>query len=103
MYESHLFKASAAASGRRSALRAIGWHELTARISAARDLRQQLMKDSSMATASFGDAAAGYFGSGDEYKRDVNPNALGARKACDLIEKINVSELSASEARELDD
>lgn len=67
------------------ALRAFGWHELTARINAARDLRQVLRQDTCLVAASFGDAAAGYF-NGDQGKRSVNPDALGACKACDGME-----------------
>ena len=67
--------------GDATALRAIGWGELTARINAARDLRQVLRRDNSYFVASFGDAAAGFFSSHEESKRAVNPDALGHRKA----------------------
>ena len=62
------------------ALKAFGWSELTARINAARDLRQILLEESSLLTSSFGDAAAGYFASAEEGKRYVNHKALGGRK-----------------------
>jgi hypothetical protein len=70
----------------RPALRAFGWHELTARINAARDLRHVLREDSNLFATSFHDAAAGYFADLDQGKRCVNSNALGASKACDGIE-----------------
>jgi hypothetical protein len=66
------------------ALRAIEWGELTARLNAARDLRQLMQRDlrhgiDGVAT-SFGDAAARYFQALEEDERLVNPNALEARK-----------------------
>ena len=69
-----------------SALRAICWQELTARINAARDLRQVLSRDQACLTASFADAAAGYFSDVEEGKRAVNPDALGHRKASNCME-----------------
>lgn len=67
-----------------NALRAIGWSELTARINAARDLREVLRRDSvrgGLSFASFGDAAASYFAAMGEGEQPVNPIALGADKA----------------------
>lgn len=66
------------------ALRAIGWNELSARISAAHDLREVMRRDAaqgSMNVASFGDAAASYFAAILEGERPVNPIALEGRKA----------------------
>ena len=82
------------ASGRK-ALRAIGWTELTARINAARDLRQILRSDTTLMTASFGDAAAGYFASVDQGKRAVNPDALEGskiRQAMELVSEGGIEE-----------
>jgi len=64
----------------RTALRAFGWSELTARIDAARDFRQVLRNDALVEATSFADAAGGYFVSEGNHKRDVNPNALEASK-----------------------
>lgn len=82
-------------------LRAIEWSELTARLSAARDLRQLLRGDvaaqSGSAALGFADAAAQFFRASEEIcdemskgsdqqeikddERCVNPNALGPRKS----------------------
>ncbi|MEP2735191.1 MAG: hypothetical protein ABJP34_02750 [Erythrobacter sp.] len=72
----------------RTALRAFAWSELTARIDAARDLRQVLRNDALVEATSFADAAGGYFvsegnnkpNSEPNSKRGVNPNALEASK-----------------------
>lgn len=64
-----------------TALRAIGWGELTARINAARDLRHVLNRDSATFVASFGDAAAGFFTEPEDGKEAVNLDALGHRKS----------------------
>jgi len=64
----------------RTALRAFGWSELTARIDAARDLRQVLRNDALVEATSFADAAGGYFVSEGNCKQRVNPTALDARK-----------------------
>jgi hypothetical protein len=75
-----------AASGRGgNALRAIDWGELTARLGAARDLRDLLRRDAQLNIeaddASFGDAAARYFAALEDGERPVNPDDLEARKA----------------------
>lgn len=66
-------------------LRSIEWTELTARLTAARDLRQLLRDDLSAksgdAELGFADAAAQFFRTNDEGERCVNPTALEARKA----------------------
>ncbi|XUU61341.1 hypothetical protein ACRAQ6_03450 [Erythrobacter sp. HA6-11] len=62
------------------ALHAVGWNDLTARINAARDLRELLKQDLVVGAASFTDAAAGYFVPGEEGERSINHNALGASK-----------------------
>lgn len=82
MFETRVTPIEASGRPRGKALRAFGWHELTARINAARDLREVLRQDSCLLTASFGDAAAGYFSKGEEGKRPVNPDALEGRKSC---------------------
>ena len=73
-------------ASRGKALRAFGWAELTARINAARDLRSLLERDNFLISASFSDAAAGYFSSREQGKPDVNPHSLTGQKACDGIE-----------------
>lgn len=88
MFEQYVPNApKAAESGRgpsrgqeRTALRAFGWSELTARIDAARDLRRVLRNDALVEATSFADAAGGYFVSEGNHKRGVNPNALEAGK-----------------------
>lgn len=70
-------------------LRAIEWSELTAKLSAARDLRELVRKDVGSRLGDgaggknfgFADAAAQFFGQNEEDERGVNPNALDARKA----------------------
>ncbi|QIG54290.1 hypothetical protein G6N82_09150 [Altererythrobacter sp. BO-6] len=86
MFDTRLTIPEQQAGSQGKALRAFGWHELTARINAARDLRQVLREDTCLLTASFGDAAAGYFSGSGQGKRSVNPDALGAGKACDGME-----------------
>lgn len=65
-------------------LRTIEWSELTARLSAARDLRQLLREDADnklrTENQGFANAAAQFFRACEEDERDVNPNALEARK-----------------------
>jgi hypothetical protein len=72
----------AAASGSGTALRAFGWEELAARINAAHDLRRVLRQDREQGSASFGDAAAGYFNSQSNDERSVNHGDLEHRKSC---------------------
>ncbi|MEP0393239.1 MAG: hypothetical protein ABJ205_09465 [Erythrobacter sp.] len=66
-------------------LRTIEWSELTARLAAARDLRQLLREDAgsklSAGKQGFANAAAQFFRACEEDERGVNPNALEARKA----------------------
>lgn len=62
------------------ALRAVGWSDLTARINAARDLREVLKQDLIVGAASFSDAAAGYFVTSSDGKDAVNHDALEACK-----------------------
>ncbi len=81
MFERNHISAGFASHGEGTALRAIGWPELAARINAARDLREVLQRDNATFIASFADAAAGYFGTLDEGKPDVNPDALCDRKS----------------------
>ncbi len=65
-----------------TALRAFGWSELAARINAARDLRHVLQLDRDHGSASFADAAAGYFNPLSNGKRHVNHGDLEHRKSC---------------------
>lgn len=66
-------------------LRAIEWSELTARLSAARDLRQLLRDDLGAKMGArdldFADAAAQFFRTGEDDERGVNLSALEGRKA----------------------
>ncbi|WP_298306305.1 hypothetical protein [uncultured Erythrobacter sp.] len=66
-------------------MRELEWGELTARLSAARDLRQVLQADMGAENGTkhlgFTDAAAQFFRANSEDERCVNPNALEARKA----------------------
>ena len=103
MFDSRIQPQAIQPSNRRAALRAIGWHELTARINAARDLRRELNRDSAMMTASFSDAAAGYFANSAQSKRDVNPYALGPGKACDAMDAVDGCDVSTRDAREIHD
>ena len=84
MFENKSITAAQLPLGEGTALRAIAWPELTARINAARDLRSVLRRDSACMMASFTDAAAGFFASADSFadegKPTVNPDALGHGK-----------------------
>ena len=66
-------------------LRAIEWSELTARLSAARDLRQLLRADMGAEIGSqelgFADAASQFFRNGEDDEGGVNHSALERRKA----------------------
>lgn len=86
------------------ALRAFQWTELTARLNAARDLRRVLRRDSrrsiQSAQASFGDAAASYFGSLSKDKQPVNPVALEAPKASQCIVSPSEDNAATRDARD---
>lgn len=86
-----LLKDSSTASRGGRALHAVGWHDLTARINAARDLRELVKHDLVMGGASFTDAAAGYFAKTEsafeEGKQPVNQNALEGCKRSEGIGK----------------
>ena len=66
-------------------LRTIEWSELTARLSAARDLRQLLREDLGAGPSGhelgFADAAAQFFRTGEDGEPGVNLSALEGRKA----------------------
>lgn len=70
--------------GSSSALRAVDWSELTARLGAARDLRRLLQRDKDRSIGDsahdFADAAARYFRTKEEGQSNLNPVALGHRK-----------------------
>ena len=85
MFEGNHFSVDLASRREGTALRAIGWAELAARINAANDLREVLRRDNTAFIASFSDAAAGYFATANEGKRDVNPDALCDRKSSELM------------------
>lgn len=83
MFEGKPISAPGFPHGDGTALRAIGWGELSARIEAARDLRRVLRSDSNLMAASFADAAAGYFTDLGDRERVVNPDVLEHRKPAD--------------------
>lgn len=85
MFERNHISAGFMPGGKSTALRAIGWAELSARINAANDLREALRRDNTAFIASFSDAAAGYFGTLEEGKPDVNLDALCDRKSSDIM------------------
>lgn len=66
------------------AMRALEWHELTARLNAARDLRRELRSEANLCAgssgASFGDAAERYFRALADGERPVNLDALEGSK-----------------------
>ena len=70
------------------ALHAVGWSDLTARINAARDLRELLKQDVVLGAASFTDAAAGYFVPEVDGKRAVNHKPLEASKGLWLTARL---------------
>ena len=85
MFEGNPISAPGFPRGEGTALRAIGWGELTARLNAAHDLRDLLRRENVCMVASFADAAAGFFGdAGDDAKHEqrvVNPDVLEHRKS----------------------
>lgn len=88
------------------ALRAIGWNELSARINAARDLRQEMRRDAaqgSMNVASFGDAAASYFAAIEEGERPVNPITLEGRKASAVLTVSDETDAARGDRETTDD
>ncbi|MDA0820066.1 MAG: hypothetical protein O3C52_11010 [Proteobacteria bacterium] len=103
MFDSRSTPIATIGTSQRTALRAFGWYELTARINAARDLRHELSGEATLMTSSFADAAAGYFAFGKQGKRDVNPNALGTEKACHGKDNDDGCDRRTSEAREIND
>ena len=81
------------------ALRAIEWSELTARLTAARELRQELRNEATLCAGSsgarFGDAAAGFFKALGDEQRAVNLEVLeGCKASC-----ANPDELSGAAAK----
>jgi len=103
MFDSRITPIATKGASQSTALRAFGWHELTARINAARDLRHELSGEATLMTSSFADAAAGYFAFGKQGKRDVNVNALEAGKACHGKDIVDGCDARTSEAREIND
>ena len=67
-----------------TALRSFDWDELSARLSAARDLRDVLQSDNVRTIGDhahdFADAAARFFRTKEERQSNVNPVALGQSK-----------------------
>lgn len=86
------------------ALRAFQWTELTTRLNAARDLRRVLRRDARRSIhslqASFGDAAATYFGSLPNDEQPVNPVALEAPKASQCIVSSSEGDAVKGDARD---
>lgn len=76
MYEGKIQIPAQMPHGEGTALRAVAWTELTARLDAARELRRELRQDGPFGGASFSDAAAAYFASIDADKPAVNQDAL---------------------------
>jgi hypothetical protein len=72
-----------------TALKAIAWSDLTARLDAARDLRLALRHEARRsigdAGASFSDAAAKYFRALEDSERGVNLGSLEHSKGCNPI------------------
>ena len=122
--ESRSFRAAQAGSSERSdtlahpaalrrgetALKAIAWSDLTARLEAARDLRQALRFEARRSiedtVASFSDAAAQYFRKLEDCQRPVNPGALEMSKCSTPIvvaQQSGVAELSADALSSRDD
>lgn len=95
---------SAMPSQGRGALRAIEWHELAARLNAARELRRELRQEASLCAgtshATFEDAAATFFGALGNGERPVNPDTLeGCKSSCDSSQEIPGS-TARSDARD---
>lgn len=87
-----------------TALRALDWSEVTARLEAARDLRQLMRTDSRLSLAShgssFGDAAASCFRALEKNERAVNPDGLEARKASGRNVSEHQRDAATSDARD---
>lgn len=96
--------AAASPLRRGGALRALEWNEVTARLNAARDLRQLMRRDSRFnieaGAASFGDAAASYFQSIEAHEPDVNLDGLGQGKASTGIADHGIGNAETGDARE---
>ncbi|MCK0129827.1 hypothetical protein [Erythrobacter sp. F6033] len=90
--------------GNGGALRALEWNELTARLSAARDLRLLMRRDSRFnieeAAFSFGDAAASYFQALEHDEQVINPDALERSKASSCIRFEQADDAAQSDARD---
>ena len=97
MFENKAITAAAIPANEGTALKAIAWPELAARINAARDLRSVLRRDGSCMMASFTDAAAGYFSQEEDSKRPVNPDALEHGKPAGCTTGGTESEVSESD------
>ena len=74
--------------GKGTALRAVAWAELTARLNAARELRRELRRDGPFGGASFADAAAAYFTSIESDKPTVNQDALSHGNSSQCMNKL---------------
>jgi len=86
------------------ALRAVEWNELTARLNAARDLREEMRQDALLCAgssgASFGDAAARYFEGLGRVEPPVNPDALEGQKGLGAKVSPTEDEVAGGDARE---
>lgn len=80
MFETNIPSMRPAATPEGAELRAFDWAELTARLAAARDLRQVAARRRDHAGASFDQLVAGGIAAQDNDKRAVNPNALARGK-----------------------
>ncbi|MBV7265652.1 hypothetical protein [Erythrobacter ani] len=95
----------AAVSRGGDALRAVEWSDLTAKLSAARDLRRVLRRDTKLniagGGASFGDAAATYFRSLEQGERAVNHDALEPCKSSQAIGRSSEEYAQEGDARDI--
>ena len=81
MFEGNFSQTGCDRAGNGTGLRPISWAELSARLAAARDLRDVLRPAAAASgSASFASGAAAQFAAQGEGIRNVNPDALGAGK-----------------------
>lgn len=80
MFETNMSSIHPAAAPEGAELRAFDWAELTARLAAARDLRQVVVHRRGHASASFDQWAAGDIAARSNGKLIVNSSGLGCGK-----------------------